>query len=399
MTMSLTQPLRRAAQQKGDAVAMVFGERLTTFEALEEFAARCGSVLKGAGLKPGDRVGLIAGQSDRFAAMLYGVWWAGGALVECGVRLLLVDGDGAILGAKLTDLRPDGLRVLLPEALETAMASATPVEDAGVGGDALAGIFFTQGIVGPAKGVPLTHANLYSNILGWLAEGEVTDTSRALIGWPLSHATGLLWFLAQMHLGGLCILPSDPDPATWPALAARQQATHALLSTALLQQALTQAAAPSGGLGRLRAVVYGGAPISEAVLTRAMELLPSARFLQTFSTTEAGAAALVLTAWHHTREGRASGKLRSAGRAGLNCEIRVVDDDGQVMPALSPGALQVRGAGVSTGYWNACIPESRASTGGWVATGDRAWLDEDGYAYLLGRVDNDRPALARSVGP
>src|SRR5690606_930595 len=170
--------------------------------------------------------------------------------------------EGAALG-KFVQGRPDRLRLLRADALEAEMEKAEPMDDACAGGDALAGIYYDGCEAGAAKGASLTHANLYTNVLSWLAEGEMSEGARSLIGWPLSHPTGLAWFLAQMQVGGLSILPSDRDPATWPSLASRRHATHVLLSTQALQVALTQKAEPIGGLGRLGAIVYGGAPISE----------------------------------------------------------------------------------------------------------------------------------------
>jgi long-chain acyl-CoA synthetase len=88
----------------------------------------------------------------------------------------------------------------------------------------------------------------------------------------------------------------------------------------------------------------------------------------------------------HRGEGRARGRHRSAGRAAIGCEVRIVDSLGQEVPRGEVGEIAVRGPGVMLGYWNQ--PDLTAETlrGGWMHTGDGGRIDEFGLVYIVDRL-------------
>jgi long-chain acyl-CoA synthetase len=88
---------------------------------------------------------------------------------------------------------------------------------------------------------------------------------------------------------------------------------------------------------------------------------------------------------YHVLEGPKAGKLRSAGRAAVCCEVRIVDKAGQELPRGEIGEISVRGPNTMQGYWNK--PEETAATliDGWVRTGDGAYMDEDGFIFIMDR--------------
>ena len=88
----------------------------------------------------------------------------------------------------------------------------------------------------------------------------------------------------------------------------------------------------------------------------------------------------------HRPQGGKPGLLRSAGRACLTTEVRIVDDQGRELPRGTVGEVVVRGANVMLGYWNK--PEQTAAVlrNGWMHTGDGGRMDEDGYVYIVDRM-------------
>ena len=136
----------------------------------------------------------------------------------------------------------------------------------------------------------------------------------------------------------------------------------------------------------LRQVLYGASPISEGVMKRALEAFPNAGFAQAYGMTELSPCATILPAWYHTAEGQKAGKMRSGGRATLTAEVRIVDADDNEVPRGTVGEVCVRGPGVMQGYWNKPELTATALRGGWMHTGDAAYMDEDGFVFVVDRV-------------
>ena len=139
-------------------------------------------------------------------------------------------------------------------------------------------------------------------------------------------------------------------------------------------------------LSALKTIAYGASPISEALVDRAMAALPGVEFVQAYGMTELAPLATINPAWSHTPEGRKLGKLRSAGRASHCIELRIVDGQDQEVPRGTVGEVVVRGPNVMQGYWNKPEQTAAALKGGWMHTGDGAWMDEDGFIFIADRL-------------
>ncbi len=94
----------------------------------------------------------------------------------------------------------------------------------------------------------------------------------------------------------------------------------------------------------------------------------------------------VLEGRYHVKDGPDAGRLRSAGRAIPCIELKIVDTDDQEVPRGTVGEIVARGPNVMRGYWQ--MPEQSAQTlrGGWLHTGDAAWMDAEGFIYISDRL-------------
>ena len=121
----------------------------------------------------------------------------------------------------------------------------------------------------------------------------------------------------------------------------------------------------------------------EPVIKKAMEILPVAQFYQAYGQTEMAPLVSVLAASEHRLDGP---KLRSAGQVGIGCEVRIVGENGEEVPAGEVGEIVARSPGCMQGYWN--LPEQTAAAliDGWVHTGDGAYRDEDGFIFIVDRL-------------
>ncbi len=129
-------------------------------------------------------------------------------------------------------------------------------------------------------------------------------------------------------------------------------------------------------------MLYGASPISEGVLGRAMKALPNAQYTQVYGMTELAPAATGLLPADHEDPVR----RRSAGRALPHAEVRIVGTDDMELPRGQVGEVVVRGGHVMLGYWKLAEETAEAVRGGWMHTGDGAYMDDDGYIYICDRM-------------
>ena len=413
--MQLTQHLHRALARHPDATATVCGTRRHSFRQFHDRVGRLAGALRALGVQPGDRVGLLALNSDRYLEAFMAVPWAGAALNplntrwsaaeiawaldDCGTQLLLVDDAHAALVPELRQ-RSSALRNVVhtgeqatPEGLldgEALIGAHAPVPDARRGGSDLAGVFYTGGTTGFPKGVMVSHQALVYNGLVAAAAGFARDGERGLHVAPLFHGAGITLMGALWTVGGTHVtLGAFSPPAVLQTIAQERIDTVVLVPT-MVQRLVDHPGAASHDLGSLRLLAYGASPISEALVDRALQLMPHTRFMQCYGMTELAPMITLLMPDLHVGEGRARGKIRSAGQPIVGVELRVVDADGRDRPTGEVGEIIVRSPAVMLGYWNR--PEEtahalqRAPNPGWMHTGDAGRLDEDGFVTIVDRV-------------
>ena len=410
--MYLTQCLHRSLQQHPDRIAVRFGSRKRTFREYTERVSRLAGALQTLGMHTGDRVAMLSLNSDRYLEYQMGVPWGGGVLNPCNIRwspaeilysledsgstILLVDETFRHLVEQFrresSTLREviycgDGDTPAGMTSYEALLARAAPVPDVIRRGEDLAGIFYTGGTTGFPKGVMLSHTNMCSAGLALRVEGLATHGGTFLHAAPMFHLAdmGLAlphWIEGNTH----SIIPSFNPEQVLDAIE-RDRVTNLMLVPTMIQMLLDH---PSMGshrdLSSLQVVFYGASAVTEALLLRAIEAIPSASVFQGFGMTELSPVATILPAWYQTEEGRKQGKLGSSGRATYCTEVRIVDELGLEVSRGAVGEIIARGPNVMQGYWNK--PELTAATvrDGWMHTGDGGRMDEDGFITVVDRM-------------
>ncbi|ALC18714.1 long-chain-fatty-acid--CoA ligase [Streptomyces pristinaespiralis] len=406
--MYLTQSLHRAVQQNPERIATISGERVRTWRESGDRIARLAGALRALGAAEGDRVALLALNSDVHHDYLYAVWWAGCvvnpvntrwsvreiaySLEESDTRILLVDDAFAPLVPKLRGLW-EGIATVIhcgdeptPEGMlcyEELIAAHEPVKDERVGGERLAGIFYTGGTTGFPKGVMLSHANILSSANSLVVSVQAsTPGGRTMYCAPMFHLAALgNWFVQNLVGGSHLFLPAF-EPAAVLTAVADHRPTSTLLVPAMIQMLVDHPSVGEHDLTSLQRLNYGASPISETLLERAMQVFPAAELAQGYGMTEMAPAIAALTPEDH-HDARL---LRAAGRAVAGVDLRIVDAEDREVPRGAVGEIVVRGANTMLGYWNKPGETAAALRGGWMHTGDAAFMDDNGYVYIVDRV-------------
>ncbi|HKY90728.1 MAG TPA: long-chain fatty acid--CoA ligase [Nevskiaceae bacterium] len=409
-TIHLTQPLHRGLRMCPARIATVCAGRRRTYAEFGDRVARAAAALKALGVRPGDRVGILSLNSDRYLELYFATWWAGavvnpvnlrwhpreiaGSLDDCETRLLVVDDTFAPMVEELSG-RSRELRTVLhagdgpaPAGMfgyEELIREHRPVADERRGGDALAGVFYTGGTTGAPKGVMLSHANLWSSAMQGLVEDIVGDAEVGLHAAPMFHlADGMFALMLALRQATHVVVPAF-QPETVLAALESEGITATLLVPTMIQMLVDHPRLPEFRLDRLRTILYGASPISEALLQRTMQRLPGAGLVQAYGQTEMAPLVSILDRVHH-RDPRHRAKLRSAGRPALGTEVRILDAEGRDVPRGTVGEIVARGPGMMHGYWNSPQQTAAALRDGWLHTGDGAYLDDDGYLFIVDRV-------------
>ena len=409
--MYMTQTLHRAARLHPTKLATIYGDRRTDYGSMQDRVSRFAGALRKLGVSPGDRVGMLSLNSDRYLEYYFSVYWAGGVVnpanirwsaneiaysfADCDTQVLLIDDQFLPMLGAIRELAPCVKTVIhcgdaaTPEGLlnyEWLIAETAPCDDAMRSGEDLAGIFYTGGTTGFPKGVMLPHRALYANGLTLVTEGIDTRRFIGLHAAPMFHLADHAFTNALAMGGGTHVMLPMFNPQAVAETIAREKVNAAMLVPTMIQMLVDAPVTRQHDLSSLEFMLYGGSPIAEAVVDRTLALMPHVKMMQAYGMTEVAPVATVLPHEFHIGEGRQKGKTRSAGRPAMICDVRIVDAHDVEVPRGTIGEVAVRGPGVMLGYWNKPKETAEAIKDGWMHTGDGGYMDDEGFVYIADRI-------------
>lgn len=398
--MSLTSAVRRASQVNPSGTALVApGQRITWRELEHRIASIAGS-LSDMGVGPGTRVATLATNSPMYLELLLAIWWCGGVIVPLNTRLagseiryilehadaalLLIDENMRVLGSQATTSKIPSL--VIDAEFHEKLLTREPVEAAPPVYEATAGIFYTGGTTGLPKGVELTQRNFAAAASGMLRDLRMDSTIVYLHAAPMFHLADFgIGLGVTMAAGSHSFLAKFSAEAVYQRLR-DDGVTHINLVPTMIAAVIDAPCRDDALLAQVRRVTYGAAPISPSLLEKVLKAFPNAEINQFYGMTECCGASVYLAPERHVLEGPLSGKLKAAGQAIADWELRIADEDGRSLPPGAVGEVLVRGPSMMKGYWK--DPEQTANTlrGGWLHSGDAAYLDEDGFLFIVDRI-------------
>ena len=257
-------------------------------------------------------------------------------------------------------------------------------------------LMYTAGTTGRPKGVPLSHESFVSYILENVEPASLEIEERNLLSVPLYHVAGMQSLIASVYGGRTLILMRQFEAKEWLQIAQEERVNRAMLVPTMLKLLIDLPEFEQYDLSHLKVLTYGAAPMPFEVIRRAVELMPWVSFINAFGQTETASTITALGPEDHRIEGTEEEKAKkikrltsSIGKPLPDVEVKIVDPANRPLPPGEVGEIVARGRRVMRGYWR--DPEKSAlmiTEDGWLKTGDRGWMDEEGYIYLTGRADD-----------
>nr|MBF0681978.1 acyl--CoA ligase [Pseudomonas sp.] len=392
--------VENAVKINGEGEALVCGRDRLSWRALHQAAMQVAGGLAARNIQPGERIGLLAGNSKEFVITVLAAAALGAVVVPIGIReqmpgiQYILEHSGAsvlIHDDELTDRVPlqgvpalkhrfaigrhgaaDGFDVLTQSG---PLAQAAKVEE-----EDTAAILYTSGTTGKPKGAMLTHLGIVHSAMHFVIACGLGPSDRTAIVVPMSHVTGLVGLIASMVCcaGAIVAVPEFKAGAVLH-LMAQERISYMIMVPAMYNLCLMQNELTELDLSSWRIGGYGGAPMPTATIAALAEKLPGLGLLNAYGATETTSPATILPTRDAGTRGASVGLTVHCG------DIIIMGHDGRELARGETGEIWIRGPMVVKGYWNNPAATADNFTAGFWHSGDIGMMDEAGYVYVLDR--------------
>lgn len=393
------------AARTPNAIALIDGDRRRSYAAFDERSNRIANQLIAIGAGPGSLVGYFGKNSIEFWELWFGASKAGCALAPFNWRcasaelVQIVDNANPALVVVAAEFETvfaqvrDGCSTHFPLIVfgreDDAYGAWLTAGDAGavtrdVDANEIGLVSFTSGTTGLPKGVATTQGNFAWSFLctalepalAW-GEGDVM-----LMAMPNFHLGGS-WLCLYALLNGTAItMVPQFDPDLCIEAINRDRVSMAPIVPAAIQLLLDHPRASPEAFAALRSIIYFGSPIGATTMMRARAEI-GCDLIQVYGTTEANFVTILRPEDHFTDD---AAILASCGRALPLCVIRIVDADGQVVPAGTVGEVEARSPMAFARYLGHPNATAEAWRSGWYRTGDLGRMDAAGFLTIVDRA-------------
>ncbi|MFK8024176.1 MAG: acyl-CoA synthetase [Ilumatobacter sp.] len=404
--------LRRSALRHPERPALLFGGRTRTYAELDDHVNRVANALTQRGVRQGDRIAMLSHNNDAFVIAYFALARLGaisvpinfmlnasevayvvdhstatGVIVEDALALTMDHaiqqadhgGDVAMrisIGTEAGTALTDGW-TSFDELLEHDDATEP---DVAVGDDDPIQLMYTSGTESRPKGAIMTNRGLIAQYVSCIVDGGMSGNDVEIHSLPLYHCAQLHCFITPgIYLGAKNIVLAAPDPAVILETVERERATKLFCPPTVWISLLRHPDFDRRDLSSLRLGYYGASIMPVEVLRELIERLPNMALYNFYGQTEMAPVATILGPEDQVR------KAGSAGRACLNVETRIVDDDDHPVPPGTVGEIVHRSPHATLGYWNAPDKTAESFRNGWFHSGDLGVFDDEGYLTIVDR--------------
>ncbi|MCX6503055.1 MAG: long-chain fatty acid--CoA ligase [Microbacterium sp.] len=395
--------MTRRSMRSFDDLAVSYGDTSMGYRDLAERIRRLADALAGRGVVAGDRIAYLGNNHPSYLETLFATATLGAIFVPLNTRLaapeieFALEDSGAttlVLHAALRDLARAGSwstgvtrRIIVDadaypavEAYEEVLASGADTQrDVPVQPDDPALILYTSGTTGHPKGAVLSHANITWNCFNAIVDYGIHAEERVLLISPLFHVAALsMGALPVLLQGGQVILHDRFEPGAVLHTVESERVTMLAGVPTTFQMLQEHPDWDTTDISSLEHLTCGGSTMPERML-EAYEAR-GLSFSCGYGMTETAPGATAMP----PRMSRA--KMGSSGIKHFFTDVKVVDENGQEVPAGTVGEIWVSGPNVIREYWNRPDATASAFVDGWFRSGDLGSLDEDGYIRISDRL-------------
>ena len=404
---NLREMVEARARESRDEVYIAFYGREITFGAFDEDANRFANGLKRLGVGKGDIVYVYMNNCPEFLVAAVGAAKMGAIAAPINnwlkadeIKFQLNDSKGKAMAME-SAYRPvvDSIKDDCPHLDHIIELGASPAEGnhsyaemleaspaeldaAEIDRDDIAFIFYTAGTTGTPKGAQLTHWNVAFEIAGIREAMEEADEEEkghvALIFLPFFHVNAMMSMMASIYRGlKTAVLKKFSVREFGPAVA--EHGCSFFSAVPKIYKILLEArdVVQAHDLSSLKYGVCGAAPMPVETIRRFEEVY-GVEILEGYGLTEGTVASTL-----HRRGGMK--KIGSIGLALPGQDVRIFDEENNELPSGEVGEIVVRGDNVMVGYLERPEENARTLRGGWLHTGDRGYVDEDGFFFIVDR--------------
>ena len=250
-------------------------------------------------------------------------------------------------------------------------------------------LLFTSGTTGEPKAAVLRHRNLTSYVISTVEFLGSDESEAALVSVPPYHIAGVSAILTGVYSGRRIVHMPAFTPEGWVALASQEKISHAMVVPTMMGRILDVVESRGEKLPHLKALSYGGGRMPQVVIERALKLLPHVDFVNAYGLTETSSTIAVLGPEDHrlaiaSTDATVRRRLGSVGKPLPTLELEIRGPNGEVLGPNQSGEIYVRGEQVSGEY----LSKKVIREDGWFPTNDGGWIDDEGFLYVEGRLDD-----------
>lgn len=266
-------------------------------------------------------------------------------------------------------------------------------------------LIYTSGTTGNPKGVMLSHENIFEMYIALRNETPLFGAAAVnLIAGPWYAVVGIGYFIFGVYTGCTNVLLKMFNPIAVLELIATYKVTNTFLAPVMMKIICELDEVHDYDLSSLQHIQYGGSPISEAQLIACVNTF-NCCFTQGYGLTETSGIATALRFDDHSDILASSFEtdkklLQSAGRPYAGVEIKIVDEEGHILPHNEIGEIAIRGKVVAMGYRNYTAGNDKYfSSDGWFYTGDMGYLNSMDFLFLVDRKNDMIISRGQNIYP
>jgi len=410
-----------SAAQRGDTPYFHYDDVTTTYAAAHQQVTAVAAWLAERGVKKGNRVAVGMRNYPEWAMAHWAIqcigavtvslnaWWIAEelryAFTDSGAIAAIVDGErlDRLSDELLSEVGVHSVLVVRGDTRPGTFAwsdivrnTTAVLPEVAIDTDDDATILYTSGTTGFPKGAAGSNRNYITNIwnglfavaLGGKMAGIAPSSSDgpkpqaiAFTTFPYFHIAGLCGMTSHTNNGGAIVSQFKWDPADAMRLIEKYKVASFGGVPTVVRSMLEHPDRDKYDLSSLTAISQGGAPVApDSVARIEKDFAGKVGAANGYGLTETTAAII-------GNSGAAYfAKKDSVGLPYVGTDIRIVGEDGTVVPQGSIGEIWVYGPNNVRGYWNKPEESAKAFTNGWFHTGDAGLIDPDGYIYVVDRI-------------